>query len=58
VVDRYLRLLRSGGSAHPVEQLREAGVDLTRPEPVQAVVSELDRLVTQLEAELDLLAAP
>jgi oligoendopeptidase F len=57
VVDRYLRLLRSGGSAHPVEQLREAGVDLTRPEPVQAVVSELDRLVTQLEAELDLLAS-
>ena len=55
VVDRYLHLLRSGGNAHPVDQLKIAGIDLTQPGPVQAVVAELDRLVTQLEAEFALL---
>ncbi|HET9768572.1 MAG TPA: oligoendopeptidase F [Thermoanaerobaculia bacterium] len=52
VVGRYLRLLRSGGSDYPIDQLLAAGVDLARPEPVEAVVAELDRLVEQLEGEL------
>ena len=52
VVDRFLGLLRSGGSDYPIDQMLAAGVDLTRPEPVQAVVAELDRLVGQLEDEL------
>jgi oligoendopeptidase F len=52
VVERYLRLLRAGGSDYPIDQLLEAGVDLARPEPVEAVVGELDRLVGQLEGEL------
>jgi oligoendopeptidase F len=52
VVDRFLGLLRAGGSDYPIALLHRAGVDLTRPEPVQAVVAELDRLVGQLEREL------
>lgn len=52
VVERYLRLLRAGGSDYPIDQLLAAGVDLARPEPVEAVVAELDRLVGQLEGEL------
>ncbi|HXT51863.1 MAG TPA: M3 family metallopeptidase, partial [Thermoanaerobaculia bacterium] len=52
VVERYLRLLRSGGNDYPIDQLLAAGVDLARPEPVEAVVAELDRLVAQLEGEL------
>jgi oligoendopeptidase F len=52
VVERFLGLLRSGGSDYPIQQLLTAGVDLTRPEPVQSVVAELDRLVGQLEREL------
>jgi oligoendopeptidase F len=52
VVSRYLRLLRAGGNEYPIDQLLAAGVDLSRPEPVQAVVGQLDRLVTQLEEEL------
>lgn len=51
-VTRYLALLAAGGSDHPMELLRRAGVDLARPEPVQAVVAQLDRLVTRLEREL------
>jgi oligoendopeptidase F len=48
-VDRYLTLLRAGGSDHPIALLQRAGVDLSQPEPVRAVVDQLDALVTRLE---------
>ena len=48
---RYLDLLKSGGSDHPMALLRKAGVDLARPATVQAVVDQMDELVTQLETE-------
>jgi oligoendopeptidase F len=48
-VDRYLTLLASGGSDHPMALLQRAGVDLSKPEPVKAVVAQLDSLVTQLD---------
>lgn len=51
-VDRYLDLLRAGGSDHPMTLLKGAGVDLSQPEAVRAVVAQLDRLVDRLEAEL------
>jgi oligoendopeptidase F len=54
-VDRYLTLLRAGGSDHPMTLLQRAGVDLSQPEPVRAVVDQLDVLVTQLEKELNAL---
>ena len=46
---RYLSLLSSGGNDHPMTQLQKAGVDLTQPDTVAAVVQQLDKLVTQLE---------
>ncbi len=49
--DRYLNLLRSGGNGQPMELLKKAGVDLTQRGPVQAVVDQMDGLVTQLENE-------
>ncbi|MEN9840837.1 MAG: hypothetical protein RL376_637, partial [Verrucomicrobiota bacterium] len=51
--ERYLELLRSGGNDHPMEQLKKAGVDLSRPETVSAVIDEMDALVTRLEAEAE-----
>jgi len=51
-IDRYLTLLKSGGSDHPMTLLQRAGVDLGKPETVRAVVGQLDRLVTQLEAAI------
>lgn len=51
-VARYLDLLRSGGSDHPMTLLKRAGVDLAQPDTVRAVVAQLDDLVTRLEAEL------
>ena len=48
-IERYLSLLKAGGSDHPMALLKRAGVDLGQPETVQAVVQQLDDLVTQLE---------
>ncbi len=56
-VERYLTLLKSGGSDHPMTLLQKAGVDLSKPETVRAVVDQLDTLVTQLERALDGLKA-
>jgi oligoendopeptidase F len=50
--DRYLTLLRSGGNDYPMELLKKAGVDLSQPDTVRAVVNQLDDLVTRLESEL------
>jgi oligoendopeptidase F len=48
-IDRYLTLLKSGGSDHPMPLLQKAGVDLGKPETVRAVADQLDNLVTRLE---------
>ena len=50
--ERYLDLLRSGGNDHPMNQLKKAGVDLSKRETVQAVIDQLDSLIGQLEKEL------
>jgi oligoendopeptidase F len=52
-IDRYLTLLKSGGSDHPMPLLQRAGVDLSKPETVRAVVDQLDGLVTKLENAID-----
>jgi oligoendopeptidase F len=49
---RYLTLLQSGGNDYPMEQLKKAGVDLSQPDTVRAVIDQLDDLVTRLEREL------
>jgi len=52
-IDRYLTLLKSGGSDHPMALLQRAGVDLSQPQTVRAVVDQLDRLVTKLEKAIE-----
>ncbi len=47
---RYLGFLKSGGSRFPVETLREAGVDMSTPAPVQATLDLFSRRVAELEA--------
>ncbi len=51
--DRYLTLLRAGGNDHPMAQLKKAGIDLSRPDTVLAIVRQLDDLVSRLERELE-----
>lgn len=51
-VDNYLTLLKSGGSDHPMDLLKKAGVDWSTPAPAEAMVAEMKTLVDQLEKEL------
>jgi oligoendopeptidase F len=56
--DRYLEFLSAGGSDYPLNILKKAGVDMTKPEPYEAafsrfraVVSEMEKLVKKLKTE-------
>ncbi len=49
---RYLNLLKSGGNDYPMELLKKAGVDMNKPEVVQAVIDDLKTLVDLMEKEL------
>jgi len=46
---RYLDLLRSGSSRYPIDLLRDAGVDMTSPEPLQETIRLFDRLLGEME---------
>ncbi|MDR2193399.1 MAG: oligoendopeptidase F [Treponema sp.] len=48
----YFTFLKSGGSRFPIESLAIAGVDMARPEPVQAACDIFSALVQELEALL------
>jgi oligoendopeptidase F len=49
-LQRYLTFLSGGSSKYPLDLLKDAGVDLTTPEPVTAALSEFERLLGELEA--------
>jgi len=46
---RYLNYLKSGSSKHPVELLKDAGVDMTTPAPVQSFIKYFTSLVDELD---------
>ncbi|WP_101260939.1 oligoendopeptidase F [Labilibaculum filiforme] len=50
---RYITLLQSGGNDFPMEQLKKAGVDLSKPEAMLAVINQLDKLVDELAIEIE-----
>lgn len=52
-VDRYLGVLKAGGSEYPYELLRNAGVDLASPEPYRALIARMNRIMDRIEAILD-----
>jgi oligoendopeptidase F len=52
-LERYITLLQSGGNDHPMEQLMNAGVALSPPETIMAVINQLDELVDQLAEEIE-----
>lgn len=47
--ESYLRFLKSGGSLDPIDALREAGVDMLSPVPVEATFRTLASYVDRLE---------
>jgi oligoendopeptidase F len=48
-VKRYLGFLKDGSSKYPVEILRDAGVDMTTPAPIEATMRRYEHLVTEME---------
>ena len=51
-VDTYLGLLRAGGSDHPYEIVKRAGVDLATPAPYRSTAARMDAIMDQMEAIL------
>lgn len=48
-VNRYLSFLKSGGSDTPINLLKKAGVDMTKPEPVREAMQTFKKLLDELE---------
>jgi oligoendopeptidase F len=48
-VQRYLRFLSSGSSDYSINLLREAGVDMSTPEPVQQALDTFGRYIGEME---------
>ena len=47
--DRFLRFLSLGGSMDPLEELKCAGADLTRPESVDRALEKFERVLAEAE---------
>jgi oligoendopeptidase F len=47
---RFLTLLRAGGSDHPYELYKRAGVDMAAPGPYRALIARMNRLLDEFEA--------
>lgn len=47
--DKFITYLESGSSKHPVELLKDAGVDMTTPAPIESFIKYVDGLVTELD---------
>jgi len=51
-IDKHINLLKSGGNDYPVNQVKNAGVDLTSKKSFMAVVNRLNSLIDELEVAL------
>ena len=48
-VDRWLDVLKSGGSKKPLELIKQAGVDMSKPDAIKEAVAYVGSLVDELE---------
>lgn len=51
-LDDYLSFLKGGCSKYPLDLLRDAGVDMTKPGPVNTALDRFESLVDELESLL------
>jgi oligoendopeptidase F len=49
-VDRFLNLLKAGGSDYPYELYKRAGIDMATPAPYQALIARMNRIMDEIEA--------
>jgi len=48
-VDRWLKVLKAGGTLPPKELLAMAGLDMSTPKPIKVAVDYVGSLISQLE---------
>ena len=46
---RYRTFLASGGSKAPIDLLKDAGVDMTSPEPLDLTIKKMNRVMDEME---------
>ncbi len=51
--EAVIDMLKKGGSEHPHDMFRAAGVDLESPEPYQAVITRMNVIMDEMETLLD-----
>jgi len=49
-VDRWLDVLRAGGTMKPLELMKHAGVDMSKPDAIRKAVSYVGSLIDELES--------
>jgi oligoendopeptidase F len=47
-VEAYLGFLKSGGAEFPIDTLRNAGVDMESPEPIEKAMTLFQSRISQL----------
>src|SRR5690606_6485763 len=50
VVERWIEVLKAGGTMKPLELLKHAGVDMSNPDAIRKAVAYVGELITQLES--------
>jgi oligoendopeptidase F len=48
--ERFLDMLRAGGSDYPYELYKRAGIDMATPAPYQALIARMNRIMDEIEA--------
>ena len=51
--ENYIEMLKTGGSTYPIDEVKIAGVDLTKKEAFLAVTDRMEQLVNELEKLLN-----
>ncbi|MBV8209745.1 MAG: oligoendopeptidase F family protein [Burkholderiaceae bacterium] len=50
--DRFINMLKAGGSDYPYDLYRRAGIDMATAAPYQALIARMNRVMDQIETEL------
>ncbi|HLO04274.1 MAG TPA: oligoendopeptidase F, partial [Symbiobacteriaceae bacterium] len=49
-IDRWINVLKAGGTMKPLDLMKSVGVDLSTPAPIQSAVAYVGSLVAELES--------
>ncbi len=48
-VEKYLKFISSGGSDYPINQLKDAGVDMTTSDPFNKTMEKMNKVIDEIE---------